>query len=77
MPMQSSHLSAEAGWICQIQQRVRDKSTHRCCQYRAYKGEGPNRVVVLDEEEAMRERTHWQARLCDDARGRPASKVRR
>ena len=48
-----------AGSVCQTQQRVGDESTHRCCQYRAYKGEGPyhsdaNDAVVLDEEEAVR-----------------------
>jgi len=48
------------GWVCQSQQRIGDESTRRCCQYRAYKVEGPNHgdavdVVVLDEEEAVRE----------------------
>ena len=36
---------------------IGDESTRRCCRYQAYKKEGPNRVVVLGEEEAMREKT--------------------
>jgi len=52
--------------MCQIQQRVGDESTRQCCQYQAYKGEGLNRVVVLDEEEAMREKTRRRAGLNDD-----------
>ena len=48
------------GWVCQSQQRIGDESTRRCCQYWAYKVEDPNHgdavdVVVLDEEEAVRE----------------------
>ena len=59
--MQSSHLSTEA------RLDLPDPATCRCCQYQAYKREGPNRVVVLDEEEAIQEKTRRRAGLSDDA----------
>lgn len=40
--MQSSRQSRGVCQVCQTRQRVRDESTHRCCQYRTYKVEGPN-----------------------------------
>jgi len=70
--MQSSRLSAEA------QLDFPDPTTYRgrkhasvlpisgVQEYRVYKGEGPNRVVVLDEEEAMQEKMRRRAGLSDD-----------
>ena len=72
--MQSSRLSADARRNLPGPATCQDQSTRQCCQYRAYKVEGPNHgdavdVVVLDEEEAVRGQTHRRAGLSDDARG--------
>jgi hypothetical protein len=42
---------------------------------RRTKGEGPNREVVLDEEEAMREMTHRRVGLSDNVMRQPDRRV--
>ena len=56
--MQSSRLSAEAQAGFARPNNASGQKHASCCQYRAYRGEGPNHsdandVVVLDEEEAV------------------------
>jgi hypothetical protein len=42
-----------AGWVCQTQRCVEDESTHRHCQYRAYKVEGPNHASAFEGHETV------------------------